>query len=636
MNYLTIGVIGHVDHGKTTLVKALTGIDTDRLKEEKERGISIALGFANLKLPSGEIGFIDAPGHEKFVRTMIAGATGSEAVLLVIDVNEGVKPQTVEHLEIAKLLGIERGVVAITKCDAAEEDMRELARADLEGLVAGTFLSDAPVIDVSAQTGEGLDALKEVLDAFAAESPPAPDEGYAYLPVDRSFTMSGFGTVVTGTLRGGALHIGDEVEVYPKGFKAKVRQLQSHNQETDTVLPGHRCAVNLRGIEKMQIGRGDALATPGTIVPAHFLDLHLNLLDSAAAPLKQRQIVRILFGTTETFGRAHFLDRDALDAGDSCVLQLQLDEIAAVPAREPFIIRTYSPMRTIGGGRVLGHSHSRYPRSQNEILERLETWARGDLEEMISNRLGETGPGWIEIQPFCLSNRIGEAEVQKCFEALPVTVLGERYAVFQNRWHDFKQSILKTLGDFHAEEPTARGLLVDDLRARLRIRMNDDLLNHALSELEAENGTGLEEGHYRLADFSVGKGLGERERALVDEIASAFKQGGLEPPGIDDVIQGDKDRHRMYRYLLDTGVLTSTHVANKPKTPGNTIVFHSDIIDDAKRRLTNQFAQEGRFDTPGAKNVLGISRKYLIPLLECLDATGFTKRNDNERVLIDK
>ena len=293
-------------------------------------------------------------------------------------------------------------------------------------------------------------------------------------------------------------------------------------------------------------------------------------------------------------------------------------------------------LRLIGGGRVLGHSDSRYPRSQSEILERLETWARGDLEEMISNRLGETGPGWIEIRPFCLTNRLSESEVKGGLDALPVAILGERYAVLQTRWEAFKESILKILGDFHAKEPTARGLLIDDLAKRLSIRMNEDLLGHALAELETAKAAGIEEGHYRLADFSVGKGLGEREQSLVDEIADAFKQGGLQPPGIEDVVQGDKDRQRMYRYLIDTGVLTSTHVANKPKTPANTIVFHADNIDDAKQRLTRHFAQEGRFDTPGAKNVLGISRKYLIPLLECLDATGFTKRNDNERVLIDK
>ena len=635
MNYLTIGVIGHVDHGKTTLVKALTGVDTDRLKEEKERGISIVLGFANLKLPDGEIGFIDAPGHEKFVRTMIAGATGSEAVLLVLDVNEGVKPQTVEHIEIAELLGIRRGVVAITKCDAAEEDMRELARADLDDLLDATFLSDAPVIDTSAQSGEGLDALKDVLNGFVADTPPPEDEGYTYLPVDRSFTMAGFGTVVTGTLRSGALHTGDEVEIYPKSFKAKVRQLQSHNQETDCVLPGHRCAVNLRGVEKMQIGRGDALATPGTIRPAHFLDLHLDLLESSARPLKQRQIVRILYGTTETFGRAHLLDRDTLDPGSSCVLQLQLDDTATVPAREPFIIRTYSPMRTIGGGRVLGHSDSRYPRFQNEIVERLEIWARGDLKEMLTNRLGDAGPGWIDIRRFCFANRINETETKERLNDLPVVLVGE-YAVFEQHWDRFKEGILKSLGDFHAEEPTARGLLFEDLRGHLNIKMNDDLLSHALKELETAKVAAIEEGHYKLADFTVGSGLGERDQALVDEIAGAFKQGGLEPPRLEHVVQGDKDRQRMYRYLLDTGVLTSTHVANKPKTPGNTIVFHSDVIEDAKHRLTARFAPEGRFDTPGAKNVLGISRKYLIPLLECLDATGFTRRNDNERVLIEK
>ena len=635
MNYLTVGVIGHVDHGKTTLVKALTGVDTDRLKEEKERGISIALGFANLALPAGEIGFIDAPGHEKFVRTMIGGATGSEAVLLVVDVNEGVKPQTIEHLEIAQLLGLRNGVVAITKCDTADEDMRELARADLSDLLAVSVLKDAPVLDISAESGAGLEELKGVLNGLLEEAEPNLHGGYPYLPVDRAFTMSGFGTVVTGTLRSAALHAGDEVEVYPKGFTAKVRQLQSHNQDVDTVEPGHRTAVNLRGVEKVQIGRGDALATPGTITPAAFLDVSLDLLDTAAAPLKQRQVVRILYGTTETFGRAHFLDRDELMPGESCVLQLHLEETGAVPAREPFIVRTYSPMRTIAGGRVLGHVHARYPRQDAGIVERLSVWARGDLAEMLANRLGEAGPGWIDTTAFRLSNRIGAQEFQIALEALPILEIGERFALFQGRWTAEKDAIVAALDSFHTEDPTSRGLLFDELRARIPDALGEELVGYALGELETEQRVALEEGRYRHADFRVGKGLPPRDQAIADEIEASFHDGGLEPPGLEDVVQSDDGRHRMYRYLVDTGVLTATRVANKPRTPANTIVFHAEALDHAKQQLATAYTEAGRFDTPGAKEVLGISRKYLIPLLECLDAVGFTRRSDNERVFID-
>ena len=389
MNYFTLGVLGHVDHGKTSLVKALTGVDTDRLKEEKERGISIALGYASLELPHGQIGIVDAPGHEKFIRTMVAGATGIRAVLLVLDVNEGVKPQTVEHLRIAELLGIEHGIAVITKCDTATDpEMRELAEAELRDWLEGTFLDEAPFIHTSTKTGEGLEELKDTLDHLLVHIPPLQDEGFPCLPVDRVFSISGFGTVVTGTLQRGTLHVDDEIEMFPGNLRAQVRELQAHNEFVPQVLPGHRTAVNLRGVEKQAIRRGDFLATPGSLQTGRFLSVHLRLLDEAEAPLKHRQVVRVLYGTQEIFGRMHFLDRDTLEPGDAVCAQIQLDEAAPMLFREKFILRAYSPMVTIGGGTLLGVEDTRFKRNRSDdTLAWLETLHTGDGEALLGSAM---------------------------------------------------------------------------------------------------------------------------------------------------------------------------------------------------------------------------------------------------------
>lgn len=278
MNYMTLGVIGHVDHGKTSLVKALTGVDTDRLKEEKERGISIALGYAYLDVPDGKIGVVDVPGHEKFIRTMVSGATGIRAVLLVLDVNEGVKPQTIEHIQIAEMLGIEHGVIAITKCDTADEDMRELAALDIQEYLEGSFLENAPLVYTSSESGEGLEILKDTLGDLLNHVKPLPDNHLPYLPVDRVFSLSGFGTVVTGTLRRGTIALEDDLVVYPRGEKVRIRELQSHGEQVESVHPGMRTAVNVRGSNKLELKRGDALAPEGTLDSGSFATCALTLL----------------------------------------------------------------------------------------------------------------------------------------------------------------------------------------------------------------------------------------------------------------------------------------------------------------------------------------------------------------------
>ncbi len=632
MTRLTAGVLGHVDHGKTSLVKALTGVDTDRLKEEKERGISIVLGFAGLALPSGAVDFVDVPGHERFVRTMVSGATGIQAVLLAVAANEGVMPQTIEHLDIAHLLGIRRGIVALTQCDRVDPAARIEAIANVKHFLSKTFLADAPLIETSSLTGEGLDALRAELDALLRTEPPIQDEGHAYLPIDRVFTMPGAGTIVTGTLRRGALAEGDDLELYPRGARVAVRQVQMHGAQVPRALPGGRVAVNLRHVPKETLARGDALAHPGSLQCARFLDVELAQLDSAAGPLRHGQRLRILFGTTEVFGRAHLLDRPELVPGDHCLCQLHLEETAAILVKEHFIVRAYSPMRTLGGGRLLGVTTTRRKREPGTAA--LEILARGGLEEILALRCREAGPAPINLQAMAVSERFALDRLLAAAAPPEYARVGEWGAMRTETITAIERGILATLDEAHRADSMASGLSAEQILTRLGDAGHEAVLAHAL-HAQVGAGTLIEQrGKFRRASDTA-TNLSDADRALCDQIEAAFKKGGLEPPPLTEVVGPDKNRGRAYRRLIDTGLLAATYAANKPRTSANTLIFHRDALEAARAKLTAHFAAQGKFDTAQAKTALGISRKFLIPLLELLDAQGFTRRSGEARIFIN-
>jgi selenocysteine-specific elongation factor len=631
MRHLTVGVLGHVDHGKTTLVKALTGVDTDRLKEEKERGISIVLGFADLALPSGRVAFVDVPGHERFVRTMVSGATGIRAVLLAVAANEGVMPQTVEHLEIAALLGIRRGIVALTQCDRVDPEVREEAIADVKRFLSKTFLAGAPLVATSSVTGEGLDRLRVELDGLVRTEPPVEDEGHAYLPVDRVFTMAGAGTIVTGTLRRGSLAEGDDVEIYPRGGRAAVRQVQMHGTAVSRGLPGGRVAVNLRHVPKEAIARGDALAHPGTLQAGRFLDVELALLESAASPLRHGQRLRVLFGTSEVFGRAHLIDRQELAPGDQCLCQLHLEGVAAFLVKEHFIVRAYSPVRTLGGGRLLGATASR--RRREAGVGALEILSRGRLDEVLALRCSEAEPAPIDLRTVAMAERFALGLVLESAEAPEFARVGEWGAVRTEAIESMRRGVSAALEDARRADPMAPGLSAEELLTHLGEAGHPVVLAQVLRE-QVRTGTLTEHrGKFsRAAD--AGGDLGEADRELCAAIEAAFKEGGLEPPPVTEAVGLDKNRGRAYRRLVDTGVLIVTHVANKPRTAANTIVFHRETIERAQAELVARFGADGGFDTAQAKAALGTSRKFLIPLLELLDARQFTRRRGEARVFV--
>ena len=382
MKQVILGTAGHIDHGKTTLIKGLTGIDTDRLKEEKERGITIELGFAHLSLPSGQVlGIVDVPGHEKFVKNMVAGATGIDIVALVIAADEGVMPQTREHLEICQLLRVKRGLVVLTKVDMVDQEWIELVKDDVSSFLAGTFLADAPILEVSAVTGKGLQELTDLLDAMVKEVPEREAGNFFRLPVDRVFTMKGFGTVITGTTMSGSIKTGDEVTVYPQGLESRIRGIQVHNMEVNEVSAGLRTAINLQGLEKEELQRGNVVATKDSLRQTRMVDVVFHLLASAPRKLKNRSIVRFHAGTAEIISTIVLLDRDELTPGQTCFAEIRLEEPTAVMSHDRYVLRSYSPVRTIGGGEILNALAQRKKRLSETTLSELKVLSTGNLSE---------------------------------------------------------------------------------------------------------------------------------------------------------------------------------------------------------------------------------------------------------------
>ena len=633
MPYLTLGVLGHVDHGKTALVKALTGVDTDRLKEEKQRGISIVLGYTELSLPEGQIGIVDAPGHERFIRTMIAGATGIDAALLVVDVNEGVKPQTVEHLDIARLLGIRNAVVALTKCDLADDDIQALARAEVGELLADGPFAAAPIIETSARTGAGLDELRAALGRLVARTPEHIDEGYAYLPIDRAFTMPGFGTVVTGTLRRGAIRKGDSMTLYPPERNVQVRDLQFHNRATDIAHVGRRTAVNLRGVAVHEIARGHVLATSESIRVASIIDVEVALLERAA-PLKNRQRVRFLTGTQEVMARLHLLDREVIAPGEKAWLQLRLDGAVPVLPRERFILRSYSPVSTIGGGRILDVAERGYRRRESAHIARLRALATGEPAQMLRHKLLAAPYTPLNLNFLTRDLRLSQEEIRAACADAGACVFPRDHVLLSASVQSANDELLKILDGFHQLNPTAPGMPPNELSLSVPRAWETTFLSLIVDRAADTGEILLEKGVIRRANFRPGGALSPQQEMTLRDLEERFRAGGLEPPEVDEVLRELTTDKKLYRLLLDQGRLVQAQVPGRGAVP-RYVAFHRDVLDAAVQQLRSKYGDAGGFATPDAKALLNAPRKYLIPLLETLDARGITRRTGDKRVFAE-
>jgi selenocysteine-specific elongation factor len=639
MKSVIVGTAGHIDHGKTALVRALTGVDADRLPEEKRRGITIDLGFAELELDGVRFGFIDVPGHERFVKNMLAGAHGIDLVALVIAADEGVMPQTREHFDICRLLGVRAGLVCLTKTDTVDEELLALVRAETAELVEGSFLETAPVIAVSARTGEGVEQLKAALREVAAQVPARSAATVPRLPVDRAFTMRGFGAVVTGTLVAGMLKEGDEMELLPaSSARVRVRGLQVHGAQVHAAVAGQRVAVNLGGIEAAQVERGMLLAPVGRLRPTQIMDAKIDVLESAPKPLRSRMRVRVHLGAAEVLARLRVLDEAGeIAPGQSGFAQLRLESPVAALPQERFIIRSYSPSRTVAGGRILDALAAKHRgREAFAARERLAQLAGAEKEDALAlfvETAGEQG-----LRRSDLAARTGwtdEALEEAARKAVGsgAIVAAEGVYVGRSGFERLSEAALAEIEAHHKREPLARGLLRETLRERIFSHAAPEVFRSVMAHLEKTGALYSEKEFVRAVSHKLS--LTAEDAALRDQLAEVYQDAALEPPTLDEAFarvggaRGARDHERkIFQLLLDDRSLVRVSAD---------LYFHRAALEELVRKLRAYAARhepERLIDVPTFKEIAGITRKYAIPLLEYFDRERITRRAGDKRIIL--
>jgi len=630
---IILGTAGHIDHGKTSLIKAVTGIDTDRLKEEKERGITIELGFASLDLPSGQhLGIVDVPGHEKFVKNMVAGATGIDIVVMVIAADEGVMPQTREHMEICTLLGVRHGLVALTKIDMVDEEFLELAIEDVQEFIQGTFLQDSPIIPVSSLNGQGISEFIKNLDELSLKVPERPPSNLFRLPIDRVFTMRGFGTVITGTLISGRIGVGDTIMIYPSQITSKIRGIQVHNQSVNHAEAGMRTAINFQGLEKTAINRGEILSTPNALKSSYMVDVSLHFLSSNAKPIKNRTRVRFHTGTSEVLGNLILIDRDELSPGDTVVGQLRLDSPVTLIKDDRFVIRSYSPIRTIAGGQVINPIPQKHKRFRNEIVEALAGLSSQQPAEIVAYHVNEAGYQGISFSDLKIMTNVPDKQLENVMQGLlsQKTVIQadkeNRIYIHSNFFDKLKEATSQNLQHYHNAHPLKPGMPKEELKTKLPPMLDSKLFNLTLNQMIRDGNIVQEENMVRLNTHSVS--LGADQADIRDKILEVYRGAGLQPPYFKELsktLKADADRSReVLMHLVNEGRIIKIK---------DDLFFHVDAIDDLKRRLVSFLESRGEITTPQFKEMTGVSRKYVIPLAEYFDAKNVTLRVGDIRKL---
>jgi len=633
LKQIILGTAGHIDHGKTSLIKAVTGIDTDRLKEEKLRGITIELGFAYLDLPSEQhLGIVDVPGHEKFVKNMVAGATGIDIVSLVIAADEGVMPQTREHMEICTLLGIKHGLVVLTKIDLVDEEWLELVTDDIKDFVRGTFLEDAPIVAVSSDTGVGLQEFIKALDELSAVIPVRSPSSIFRLPVDRVFSMKGFGTVITGTLISGRVRVGDIVMLYPSGITSKVRGIQVHNRIVNQAETGMRTAINFQGLEKDSVNRGDVLSNPAALKPNYMLDVSFHYLHSNKKPIKNRTRIRFHAGTSEVLGILGLLDKEELIPGETAVVQLRLDSPEAVIKDDRFVIRSYSPVRTIGGGYILNPIPQKHKRYKPEVVKGLKGLMDNGPEEIISYHLDESGYRGVSFSDLMIMTNIHEKQLHDIMQGLlskRTVILADRenqIYIHHNRFDKLKKEMSVCLDNYHQANPLKAGMPKEELRSKFPALRSSKLINLMLNQMIKDKKIVAEENTVRLASHTISLGMDQAD--VRKKILDAYLNSGLTPPyfkelskTLDVEISRAKD---VLMLLVDEGLIVKAK---------EDLYFNSRAVEDLQQRLVDFLVSHEEITTPQFKDMAGVSRKYLIPLIEYFDAQNVTIRIGDSRKL---
>ncbi|MGI6733259.1 MAG: selenocysteine-specific translation elongation factor [Anaerovoracaceae bacterium] len=635
MRNVIVGTAGHVDHGKTCLIKALTGMDTDRLKEEKKRGITIELGFAEMPNSSGQqIGIIDVPGHERFVRNMLAGIGGIDLVLLVVAADEGVMPQTVEHFEIIKMLEIKKGIVVITKVDLVDADWLELVKEDVKAAVKGTFLEDAPVIAVSSHTGENIDELRAlILEKVKDVSNRREDPSLLRIPIDRVFTMEGFGTVITGTLIEGSVRVGDEVQIYPGERIAKVRNLQVHGNMVEVAYAGQRTAVNLVNVKKDEVKRGDVLAAKGSLEQTRMLDVKIRMFDDAPRTLVNGSRLHLYYGSAETLCKAILLDAEALESGASGYAQLRMEEEVAVRKGDRFIIRFYSPVETIGGGIILDANPVKHKRFRQDVIDALKVKEAGDEDAVLEQTLRETGRMLPSVKDIAV--RLGRTTEEISSGFLRLASEGKAINLSEGIYvHvEFMEGIRRTaegiLDEYYNKNPISPGMQKGEFRKKLAdklyftdVKTIDPLMRYLIDK-------------EHLKDLGDSVALPSRRveytpehLALRNRLEKRYLDAGFEIPELEECIRDEKDKElarQMVESMSETGML---------KKLTYQYYMHSSHWDEAMKRFRDHMEKHGKITLAEYRDLLNTSRKYAVLVLEYLDREKITTMVDDARILI--
>lgn len=629
---IVIGTAGHIDHGKSTLVQALTGVDPDRLKEERERGMTIDLGFAPLELPDGRVvGIVDVPGHERFIRNMVAGASGIDLVVLVVAADDGVMMQTREHLQIMQLLGVERGFVALTKVDMVEQELVDLAEEDVLENLVGTFLEDAPVMRVSAKTGEGMQELRELLFQMAMESQPRNTEGIFRMPVQRVFSKSGFGTVVTGVPVSGTAKVGDNLEVLPAGMRGKVRGLNAYKHSTQEICAGHSSAINFSDVDQHRVQRGDVVASVGFFAPQRMLAARFQALESSLLTVQNRMQIRLHTGTTDMPGEVILLDREELAPGETGLIQIRLKQAIICAPGDRYVLRLLSPVVTLGGGALLEESRYRLKRFRDFVLDGLRhqedslSTPAAHLESLLSRAGAEA----VTTEELAVGIKRDKQETRQWLQELAQE---ERIlSPSQDRWihmDRLQESMLlvrRALDQWFEEQPHRTRIDIRTLRASTRFEAG--YLGMVLESMVGDGSLEQLPGGF-IRQLGREAQLSKEDTVRADEVHQSYTRLRFQPPAPQDLAQqlGVKAEHvqRLLEHLVD---------AERLQRVGRDMFMAREVLDEARRAVRENCQQHGQLEIPDLRDRLGTSRKYLIPILEFFDAEGLTIRQAGHRIL---
>lgn len=625
MKNIIIGTAGHVDHGKTALIKALTGIETDRIKEEKKRGITIELGFAYLDLPDGEkAGIIDVPGHEKFVKNMLAGAGGIDLALLVVAADEGFMPQTREHLGILSLLNISEGIIVVTKKDMVDEDWLEIVCDEVRQEVQGTFLENAQIIPVSSYTGEGIEQLRQAIFTMIDQKTQIKNLDVPFrIPVDRIFSVEGFGTVITGTLIEGTMKVGDPVTVYPSRIESRIRNLQVHSQDVQEAYAGQRVAVNLAGLKKTDLNKGDVIAVPDSMHTTMMIDIHLTVLKDCDREIRNATRLHLYHGARDILCKIVLLDRDSVGAGESCYAQLRLEEEIAVKTGDRFVLRFYSPVETIGGGVILDSNPFKHKRNDAAVLESLKLKEGGSDREKISAALRDYSArfetlDFLQIQTGIPKEQF-EQQINKLIKDKVAFRVSDNVVIHTDCLNRLKDSAVKLLESYHKENPLREGMKKDEFRNKLIKYEDISVVDKITDSLVNRKVLKYVNNCVALADFEVQQDNNQQE------IENAFLQGGFSPESPDQ-IAARFPKVKNFKQVLESLVNTGKLVRVEEK-----ILLHADYYNKALTLAKEHVDQNGQITLAEMRDLMGASRKFAVAVLEYWDKRGITKKVGDAR-----